>query len=94
MVIGGSGPKLVAVAFKIAAPVGVVSSASMSLAAIGIPHRISAVAGAGTETRPWAIVIDPVPVGTGEATVDSIPKLCMATADPTMSAIESMAPTS
>ncbi len=77
-----------------AAPVGVVSSAWMSLAAIGTPQRISAVAGAGTETRPWAIVIDPVPVGTGEAMVDSIAQACMATAAPTVSAIESMAPTS
>ena len=45
---------------------GVVSSASIVVAASGMPLSSSAVAGAGTVARPWAIVIVPVPVGTGE----------------------------
>ena len=59
-----------------------------------MPRSNSAVAGAGMLHSPCAIVIWPVPVGTGEATMRSTPSRSQPTAAPTMSAIESAAPTS
>jgi hypothetical protein len=78
----------------IAAPVGVVSSSGTTDGASGMPFKISAVAGAGTLTRPCSISMYPVPVGTGEQTIRSTPSSDKPTAAPTMSAIESTAPTS
>ena len=62
--------------------------------ASGMPRSSSAVAGAGTLHSPWAMRIRPEPVGTGEATSRSTPSRSQPTAVPTMSAIESAAPTS
>ena len=81
-------------AATIAAPVGVVSSPSTSSAASGTPRSSSPVAGAGIEQRPWAISTKPWPVGTGEQTTRSTPSKSKPIAEPTMSAIESTAPTS
>ena len=77
-----------------AAPVGVVSSWGIADSAKGIPRNNSAVAGAGTLNSPWAMRMRPVPVGTAEATSRSTPSRSQPTAVPTMSAIESAAPTS
>ena len=55
IVIAGSGPNSSATVLTIAAPVGVVSSNGTTDGASGTPLRISAVAGAGTLTRPCSI---------------------------------------
>ena len=94
MVIAGSGPYDSTRVARMAAPVGVVSSQSTADAASGTPLSSSAVAGAGIEQRPWAISTNPVPVGTAEATIRSAPSKSQPIAAPTMSAIESTAPTS
>ena len=52
IVIAGSGPNESARTLTKAAPVGVVSSASIGTAASGMPRRISAVPGAGTGQMP------------------------------------------
>ena len=77
-----------------AAPVGVVNSPSTVEAASGTPRKSSAVAGAGMLDWPWPIWILPLPVGTGEATTRSTPNRSQPTAAPTISAIESAAPSS
>ena len=79
---------------RIAAPVGVVSSHGTDDSAKGIFRNSSAVAGAGMLHSPWAMRTRPVPVATGEATIRSAPNRSQPTAAPTMSAIESAAPTS
>ena len=72
MVIAGREPYASTKTFKNAAPVGVVSSAATSEGSIGTCFNSHAVAGAGTETSPWAMVIFPHPVGTGELIKRSI----------------------
>ena len=52
IVIAGSGPNPSASTFTIAAPVGVVSSASIGTTVSGMPFRISAVPGVGTGQIP------------------------------------------
>ena len=79
---------------RIAAPVGVVISISTVDSASGTPLRISAVAGAGRGIRPCAALIQPRPGGTGLASNRSTPSRSSPTAEPTMSMIESTAPTS
>ena len=90
----GSGPKASINVARMAAPVGVVNSQAIADSASGISRSNSAVAGAGMLTSPWAIRTRPLPVGTGEATSRSTPSRSQPTAVPTMSAIESAAPTS
>ena len=63
--MAGGAPNASASVAIMAAPVGVVNSAWISHSAKGIPRNNSAVAGAGTRHRPWAISITPPPVGTG-----------------------------
>ena len=94
MVIAGSGPNRSTTVVRIAAPVGVVNSISTIDSASGTPLSISAVAGAGSAVRPWAALIQPFPGGTGLASKQSTPSRSRPTADPTMSMIESTAPTS
>lgn len=55
------GPKWRTSWARMAAPVGVVSSAETSICRSGIPLKISAVAGAGRGKEPWAHWIVPVP---------------------------------
>ena len=92
--MAGTGPNESTSVARMAAPVGVVNSPSIVDSANGMPQSNSAVAGAGTLSSPCAIVIRPMPVGTGEATRRSTPSRSQPTAAPTMSAIESAAPTS
>ena len=94
MVMAGKGPNRSTTVVRIAAPVGVVSSISTVDSASGTPLRISAVAGAGKAMRPWAALIQPFPGGTGLASNRSTPSRSRPTAEPTMSMIESTAPTS
>ena len=68
------GPNDCASAARMAAPVGVVSSPSTAEAAKGTPHNSSAVAGVGMLHSPWAILIRPQPVATGEAMIHSTPQ--------------------
>ncbi len=71
-----------------AAPVGVVSSASTGESASGTPRSNSAVAGAGTLHTPWAIRMRPLPTGTADAPTHSTSNRSNPTAAPTTSAIE------
>ncbi len=59
-----------------------------------MPASNSAVAGAGMLHRPCAISMNPWPVGTADAAIRSAPSRSHAIALPTMSAMESTAPTS
>ena len=47
-----------------------------------MPFSNSAVAGAGTLQRPWAMLMKPCPVGTGEASIRSMPSKSKPIADP------------
>ena len=89
-----SGPKRSATVVRIAAPVGVVSSISTVDSASGTPLSSSAVPGAGSGIRPCAALTQPRPGGTGLASNRSTPSRSSPTAAPTMSTIESTAPTS
>ena len=62
----GGVPKCWPSVLKIAAPVGVTSSASMSVGRTGFPFNKAAVAGAGFGIVPCAHWITPVPCGNGE----------------------------
>ncbi|OPZ81970.1 MAG: hypothetical protein BWY76_02855 [bacterium ADurb.Bin429] len=77
-----------------AAPVGVTSSASVSVETMGTSRTSSAVAGAGMGKQPCAQVTKPRPSGSGEATTRSMPSASMPMAVPTISTMASMAPTS
>ena len=76
-----------------AAPVGVVSSPGPS-ARMMMPWSKAAVAGAGTGTIPWAVRTLPVPTTGADDPIELGASQAMAAAAPTMSAIESRAPTS
>ena len=72
---------------RIAAPVGVTRSPSMPSSITAKPCSSSAVAGAGTGSRPWLLAIRPRPSGSGA--VDQLaPSALDQQAAPTMSAIE------
>ncbi len=90
----GTGPKLETSSARNAAPVGVVISIGIGQLAKGMPRSNSAVAGAGSDTTPWAMRICPYPVGIGLLTACRNPKLSQAIALPRMSTRESIAPTS
>lgn len=72
---------------RIAAPVGVVSSALMVEGASGTPLSNSAVPGVGTGMMPWAHFTVPLPVGTGVLVKCSTASRSNPTAAPTMSAM-------
>ena len=77
-----------------AAPVGVVVSRGSSIQRTREPLRISSVAGPGTGREPWAASTTPVPMGRGPQLTESAPSNPSATQLPTMSTMESTAPTS
>ena len=79
----------------IAAPVGVVSSWGTDVRTVGYPFSISTVAGAGMGIRPCCVLIKPpLPSRTGEEYTASIPHASRQIAHPTISTMESSAPTS
>ena len=95
MRIGGRGPYPSANSDTSSAPVGVRSSpAGPSPAYTGAPAINTAVAGAGTGIVPWAQATVPLPTLTAEATMRSAPNHSSAKTPPTMSMMESSAPTS
>ena len=77
-----------------AAPVGVTSSTETLREYIGAPRRSSMTAGAGIGSRPCSVLTIPMPVGTADANTRSTFNDASASAVPTMSTIESTAPTS
>ena len=79
-----------------AAPVGVVSSPEAGPVTTGTAALCSssAVAGAGTGRVPCDVSTVPDPTATGVATSEVIPNACRPAQAPTMSTMESMAPTS
>jgi len=81
-------------AFRMAAPVGVVISVLMLPANVGIPCSSNSVAGAGTGSLPWAQFTKPDPVQMGVATTAEKSSSVKSRAAPTISIIESTAPTS
>ena len=94
MRIAGTGPKAVAYSVSTRAPVGVSSSAWMPLEYTGASPRIRSVAGAGTGNTPWADRTMPPPTFIGDTTMRSAANHSSANTAPTMSMIESIAPTS
>ena len=78
----------------IAAPVGVVHSPSTWFSLTGVFFNISTVAGAAAGIIPWAHFIKPEPNGTAVAYTLSIFNKSRSIHDPTISTIESTAPTS
>ena len=91
--MAGSGPKASALAARMPAPVGVVSSLSPP-ASTSAPASSSSVAGAGTGSRPCAVSTVPPPSGTRRDVMRDGRSQASAAAAPTMSTIESTAPTS
>ena len=94
IVIAGLAVYELTTAVRIAAPVGVVSSAFTTELASGTPLSSSAVPGVGTGMMPCAHFTVPLPAATGELVNDSTPSRSRPTAAPTMSAMLSRAPTS
>ncbi len=94
MDIAGIGPNWRAYVEITSAPVGVTSSAWISPPYTGTPCSSRTVAGAGTGNRPCAISIAPPPTFRGDDTMSSMPNHSRAKTTPTMSMMESMAPTS
>ncbi len=94
MRMGGSGPKLDAIAATMAAPVGVVSSTPTSRPHVGIPCSNRTTAGEGLGRNPCADRMVPMPVATGEALTSSTPRISRAAAVPTTSITVSWDPTS
>jgi hypothetical protein len=92
--LAGSTPKDFASVAAIAAPVGVVNSIAGPRAYTGAFTSSSAVAGAGTGSMPCSVFTVPLPTLSGEQTTVSTSKESNATHAPTISAIESDAPTS
>lgn len=84
-VMGGKGPKPVAMAATMAAPVGVVSSTPTSRPHVGIPCSKRTTAGDGLGRNPCALRTVPMPVATGETTTSSTPRTSKAAAVPTTS---------
>ena len=78
----------------IAAPVGVVHSPFTWLNLTGIFFKISTVAGAAAGITPWAHCINPDPSGTDVEYTLSIFNKSKSIHEPTISTIESIAPTS
>ena len=76
------------------APVGVVRSMGAPRENIGSPRSRRAVAGAGTGRTPWAQVTVPDPTLRGEQSTRGQSRSSIRTKAPTMSTMESMAPTS
>ena len=87
-------PKPFAIVFIIAAPVGVVNSDFTEDAITGTPLKSSKAAGAGTGILPCAVSTHPEPRGKADAYILSVPNCSTPTAVPTISTIESTAPTS
>ncbi len=94
IVMAGIGPKLSQSVDSIAAPVGVTSSVSISMEYMGMPVKSSAAAGAGTGMIPCLHSTNPMPVFTLDAANLSMFSISMQIAHPTMSTMESKAPTS
>ncbi len=94
IVIAGASTYSATTDVRIAAPVGVVSSAWMFVGRSGTPRSSSAVPGAGIGITPWAHLTVPAPVGTGVLVKRSAPSRSSAIAAPAMSAMLSSAPTS
>ena len=92
--MGGRGPKPVAMAARMAAPVGVVSSTATSRPHVGTPSSRRTTAGDGLGRKPWAVRTVPVPVATDDAVTSSTPRTSSAAAVPTTSMIVSCDPTS
>ena len=61
---------------------------------MGLPRSSAAVAGAGTGSNPCAVDAVPLPTLSGEETMEVTPSTSNATQAPTISAMESAAPTS
>ena len=91
--MAGGGPNEPTTEAKMAAPVGVVSS-PLPPVAVGNPRKSAAVAGAGTGINPCAVRIVPDPSTGGDDVTAAGSSHAMAAAAPTMSAMESHAPTS
>ena len=82
------------IVFIIAAPVGVVHSPFTLLNFTGTSFHISTTAGAGTGITPCAHLTKPEPSGTFVAYISSTHSKSNYMHDPTISMIESIAPTS
>src|ERR1017187_8775133 len=94
MLIEGIGPNVVQNSASNAAPVGVTNSTGSLDDWTGIPFNNANVAGAGTGNRPCAVSTNPDPSRGGDAWGSSTPNASTAMHAPTMSTIESTAPTS
>ena len=79
---------------RIAAPVGVTSSAFIPVSTTGKPRRSSTVPGAGTGIRPCGPPTVPPPTGSAETWTACTPARSSATTPPVTSTIASTAPTS